>query len=265
MDVVFADLDGTLLEHSTYSFAEAEPALDLLRRQRIPLVVCSSKTRSEVEFWRRLLSNEHPFIVENGGAVFLPSSYFSHEVPGVVHRDGYLMLQLGTPYADLVESLRWASEESRCKVRGFSQMSVAEVSELCQMSLHHAAMAKVREFDEPFLLLEQEKAQDLLAAIELRGRHWTRGGRFYHILGDNDKATAVKLLLNQYRVVDRAVHSVGLGDGLNDAPFLNAVDVPILIRTPWLEQLQALVPRGRPTDLPGPRGWNQSILDLYSS
>jgi mannosyl-3-phosphoglycerate phosphatase len=95
--------------------------------------------------------------------------------------------------------------------------------------------------------------------------HWTRGGRFYHILGDNDKASAVRLLLNQYRVVDRAVHSVGLGDGLNDAPFLNAVDVPILIRTPWLEQLQAVVPRGRPTDLPGPRGWSQSILDLYSS
>ena len=68
MDVVFTDLDGTLLEHSTYSFAEAEEALDLLRSQDIPLVICTSKTRSEVEFWRRLLGNEHPFIVENGGA-----------------------------------------------------------------------------------------------------------------------------------------------------------------------------------------------------
>ncbi len=265
MDVVFTDLDGTLLEHSTYSFAEAEEALDLLRSQDIPLVICTSKTRSEVEFWRRLLGNEHPFIVENGGAVFLPAGYFNHEVPGAVQRDGYLMLQLGTPYADLVESLRWASEESRCKVRGFSQMSVAEVSERCQMSLQHAAMAKVREFDEPFLLLEEENARDLLSAIELRGKHWTRGGRFYHILGDNDKAAAVKLLLNLYRVVDRGVHSVGLGDGLNDVPFLNAVDLPILIRTPWLERVQALVPGGRPTDLPGPRGWSQSILDLYSS
>jgi predicted mannosyl-3-phosphoglycerate phosphatase (HAD superfamily) len=68
MDVVFSDMDGTLLEHSTYSFAEAQPALDLLKSRGIPLDVCTSKTRSEVEFWRRLLGNKHPFIVENGGA-----------------------------------------------------------------------------------------------------------------------------------------------------------------------------------------------------
>jgi mannosyl-3-phosphoglycerate phosphatase len=265
MDVVFTDLDGTLLEHSTYSFAEAEPALDLLRRLHIRLVICTSKTRSEVEFWRKLLGNEHPFIVENGGALVLPVGYFSHDVPGAIRRDGYLMLQLGTPYAELVEALRSASEESGCRVLGFSQMSVAEVSEHCQMSLPQAALAKVREFDEPFLLVEQEKARDLFAAIELRGKRWTRGGRFYHILGDNDKAAAVRLLLSQYQAAERSVHSVGLGDGLNDAPFLNVVDVPILIRTPWLERLQALVPRGKPTDLPGPRGWSQAILDLYSS
>jgi mannosyl-3-phosphoglycerate phosphatase family protein len=265
MDIVFTDLDGTLLEHSTYSFSEAEPALDLLKRLDIPLVIATSKTRREVEFWRRRLGNEHPFIVENGGAVFLPDGYFSHEVPGAVPRDGYLMLQLGTPYANLVETLRGAAEESRCRVRGFSQMSVAEVSEYCQMSVEHAALAKVREFDEPFLVLDERKARNLLAAIELRGKRWTRGGRFYHILGDSDKAAAVKVLLNLYRTVERGVRSVGLGDGLNDAPFLNVVDLPILIRTPWLERLQALVPRGRATELPGPRGWSHSILGLYSS
>lgn len=265
MDVVFTDLDGTLLEHSTYPFDEAQPALDLLKGRGIPLAICTSKTRSEVERWRSLLGNDDPFIIENGGAVFVRENYFDFAVPGAILRDGYLMLQLGTPYADLVESLRGAAEESRCRVRGFSQMTVAEVSEHCQMSLEHAALAKVREFDEPFVLLEEEKESDLLAAIERRGRRWTRGGRFYHILGDNDKAAAVRLLLDLYRAVERHVRAVGLGDGLNDAPFLNVVDLPILIRTPWLDRLQALVPRGRPTDSPGPRGWNQAILNLYSS
>ena len=210
MDVVFTDLDGTLLEHSTYSFAEAQPALDLLKNRGIPLVICTSKTRSEVELWRGLLGNEHPFIVENGGAVFVPANYFDFAVPSAVPHDRYLMLQLGTPYADLVESLRGAAEESRCRVRGFSQMSVAEVSEHCQMSLEHAALAKAREFDEPFVLLEEEKASDLFAAIERRGRRWTRGGRFYHILGDNDKAVAVRLLLGLYRAAGRHVRSAGL-------------------------------------------------------
>jgi mannosyl-3-phosphoglycerate phosphatase len=263
-DVVFTDLDGTLLEHSTYSFAEAQPALELLKSRGIPLVICTSKTRSEVELWRRLLGNEHPFIVENGGAVFVPNNYFDFTVPGAAPRDRYLMLQLGTPYADLVESLRRAAEESRCRVRGFSQMSVAEVGENCQMSLEHAALAKEREFDEPFFILEPERSGELLAAVERRGRRWTRGGRLYHILGENDKAAAVRLLLDLYQKTEPDVRSIGLGDGLNDAPFLNTVDVPILIRTPWLDRLEALVPRGRPTDSPGPRGWSQAILELFS-
>jgi mannosyl-3-phosphoglycerate phosphatase len=143
-------------------------------------------------------------------------------------------------------------------------MSVAEVGENCQMSLEHAALAKEREFDEPFFILEPERSGELLAAVERRGRRWTGGGRFYHILGENDKAAAVRLLLDLYQKTEPDVRSIGLGDGLNDAPFLNTVDVPILIRTPWLDRLEALVPRGRPTDSPGPRGWSQAILELFS-
>ena len=265
MDVVFTDLDGTLLDHSTYSFAEAQPALDLLKSKSIPIVICTSKTRSEVEYWRGLLANNHPFIVENGGAAFIPANYFHFAIPTSVPRGHYSMLQLGTPYGDLVQSLREAAEESRCEVLGFSQMSVAEVARNCQMSPDEAALAKEREFDEPFLILEQDRPAELLTAIERRGRRWTRGGRFHHILGENDKAAAVRLLLDLYRNVEPNVRSIGLGDGLNDAQFLNTVDIPILIRTSWLDRLQALVPRGRPTRSPGPRGWCQAILELYSS
>ena len=263
MDVVFTDLDGTLLEHSTYSFAEAQPALDFLKSRGIPLVICTSKTRREVDYWRNQLGNEHPFIVENGGAVFVPVNYFAFAVPAAVRRGPYLMLELGTPYADLVKSLSGAAEESRCRVRGFSQMSVVEVSEHCQMSLEHAALAKEREFDEPFLILDQDRSEALLEAVARRGKRWNRGGRFHHILGENDKAAAVTLVLDLYREFDPTVRSIGLGDGLNDAPFLNAVEIPILILSPWLDQLHSLVPRGRPTESPGPRGWSQGILDLY--
>jgi hypothetical protein len=51
---------------------------------------------------------------------------------------------------------------------------------------------------------------------------------------------------------------------MNDAPFLNVVDVPILIRTPWVEELQAAVPRGQPTASAGPRGWNEAMLRLFA-
>ena len=78
--IVVSDLDGTLLDHETYSFDAARPALARLRQADVPLVLCTSKTRAEVESIRRSLDNEHPFIVENGGAVVIPLDYFSFDV-----------------------------------------------------------------------------------------------------------------------------------------------------------------------------------------
>lgn len=36
MYLVFTDLDGTLLDHDTYSWEAARPALDRLKRQQVP-------------------------------------------------------------------------------------------------------------------------------------------------------------------------------------------------------------------------------------
>jgi mannosyl-3-phosphoglycerate phosphatase len=142
-------------------------------------------------------------------------------------------------------------------------MTVAEVGQVCGLPLNSAALAKEREFDEAFLIIDSDRTGDLLAAIDSEGKHWTRGGRFYHIVGNNDKAAAVTALLDLYRVCGQPVHSIGIGDGMNDAAFLNVVDVPILIRTPWFQELQAAVPKGKVTTSRGPRGWNEAIMQLF--
>jgi mannosyl-3-phosphoglycerate phosphatase len=78
--IVFTDLDGTLLDYRNYSFEKALPALELIKQKNIPLVICSSKTRSEIEYYRKKLSNDHPFISENGGGIFIPKDYFESGV-----------------------------------------------------------------------------------------------------------------------------------------------------------------------------------------
>jgi len=264
MDLVISDLDGTLLDHFTYSFDEALAGLNLLKRKQIPLVYCSSKTRAEVEYWRRLTENEHPFIVENGGAVFIPSGYFGFEIPAGRMIEDYIVVQLGEPYTELVQCLEEAAAASACKVRGFHNLTAAEIAAICDLSLSCAELAKAREFDEPFLVLDKERTAVLLSAIERKGKSWTRGGRFYHILANNNKAAAVRVLVDIYRLGGHKVRSIGIGDGVNDAPFLNVVDLPILIRTPWLHQLEAAVPTGKPTISPGPRGWNEAMIELFA-
>jgi mannosyl-3-phosphoglycerate phosphatase len=46
--VVVTDVDGCLLDE-TYRWEPARPALDALKKRGIPLVLCSSKTRAEME------------------------------------------------------------------------------------------------------------------------------------------------------------------------------------------------------------------------
>ena len=77
--VIFSDLDGCLLDRQTYSFEPAQAALRLIKGKIIPLILVSSKTRVEIEEYRRRLKNDHPFVSENGGAVFIPKGYFSFQ------------------------------------------------------------------------------------------------------------------------------------------------------------------------------------------
>lgn len=247
MDVVFTDLDGTLLDHDTYSFDAAKPALERLARRRTPVVFTTSKTRAETEYWRRATGTGGPFIVENGGAIIVP---------------GEETIRLGERYETLVEALARASRESACAVRGFHDMTTREIAELCGLRHEEASLARRREYDEPFVILDEARASALLAAIERLGCRWTRGGRFHHILGNHDKAAAVRRLLARFRQRDGAVRSIGLGDGWNDLDFLRAVDVAVIIRSPQAERLLHELPHARVTSAPGPEGWNRAILEM---
>jgi mannosyl-3-phosphoglycerate phosphatase len=262
--VIFTDLDGTLLDRETYAWEPARPALDHLRRHGVPWIFVTSKTRAEVELLRRRLANEHPFIVENGGAAFVPRGYFPFAIPASAARDGYDVIEFGAPYPILTSALDAAAQESGCRVRSFHQMTVDEIGAACDLPLDEAALAKQREYDEPFATLDPACDALLLAALAARGFRTTRGGRFYHVCGDNDKAVAVRALRDLYERAGGPVTTIGLGDGWNDLPFLEAVDTAVVIRSPWAAELQAKLPRALLTTDDGPRGWNRAVLDLLA-
>ena len=48
-----------------------QSALTRLNRRKVPWMIVTSKTRAEGEVLQKRLGNEHPFIVENGGAAFV--------------------------------------------------------------------------------------------------------------------------------------------------------------------------------------------------
>ncbi|MBZ5498685.1 MAG: HAD-IIB family hydrolase [Acidobacteriia bacterium] len=261
MIILFTDLDGTLLDESAYSADAAREALRWVDELGLPLVFCTSKTRAEVEYWRSTLRNPHPFIVENGGALYVPDGYFPPRFGAPDQRDTYGIFEFGIPYDDLVETLRQASRETGCRVRCFRDMSANEIGRKYGLSLEQARLAKIREYDEPFEILDPP-GDELLEAIKCRGKNWTRGGRLYHIMGHGNKAHGVCLLTYYYRSTFETIITVGLGDGMNDLGFLRCVDIPVIIKSKAAGKLKSALPRARVTDQAGPEGWSQAVLDV---
>ena len=265
--IIFTDLDGTLLDHDTYSFSAALPAIELIKKREIPLVLCSSKTRAEIEYWRNRLENRHPFISENGGGIFVPFSYFAQDDisavwPEAKMIDGYHELVLGTPYP----VLRGALEDLRIHgfdIKGFGDMSAGEVAQLTGLNGKEAELAKKREYDEPFFFQEdQRRFKALLTSIWEKGLRCAQG-RIYHLMGDNDKGKAMEVLKQLFQRKFTDVITIALGDSPVDFPMLEKADYPVLVRNHKGEHdrrisLSNLIK----AEGIGPEGWNDAILKL---
>jgi mannosyl-3-phosphoglycerate phosphatase len=259
--IVFSDLDGTLLDHRTYSFEPARPALEALRESGVPLVLCTSKTRLETEHWRRALANVHPFIVENGGAVFVPEAYFGPETEFDKRAGGYGILEFGRPYAELRQALERIRASTGLPLRGFGDMTVEEIADRAGFSRQDAARAAAREYDEPFTGVEDAGLPRVVREAAALGLQVVSGGRFHHLVGGNDKGRAVRAIRALYEVSRGPVRTVGLGDSANDVPMLFSVDVPILVRRPDGGHLDATHLAGLViAPYAGPEGWREAVL-----
>ncbi len=262
--IIYTDLDGTLLDHHSYEADAAMPALRTAQQCGVPIVFCSSKTRAEIEVLQRELGVHHPFIVENGGAVYVPGGYFPFELERSEHRETYQVIELGLPYERLVTALRLLRSHLPYRLAGFSDLTAEEVADACELTLAVSQHAKAREYDEPFRLLaatpEAERA--VQQQIKQAGLHCSIGGRFWHLHGNNDKGLAVKLLSSFYRRAFGRIFTVGLGDSPNDAPLLEAVDWPVLVQRPngtFADGLEQRIPQLNFAQAIGPSGWNATI------
>lgn len=260
--LIFTDLDATLIDHDTYSFKEARHTLDRLRSRSIPVIICSSKTRAEIEVYRLRMGLNDPFIAENGGAIFVPGSALDLSDVHFVEKGPYHVVELGVPHADLWTV--WKEiKKKRFRMKGFSEMTIEEIAACTGLSLEEAALAAKREYSEPFMFLDTSDQLRLLTSLLQEKRlRITRGGRFYHMIGQNDKGKAVRILTRVYANTypDKKIWTAGLGDSANDIPMLRHVDMPVVIRkkTGEWERVHGIDPIVY-SDKPGPRGWAEVI------
>lgn len=263
--LVFSDLDGTLLDHHDYSYVAAEPALAALAARGLPLMLATSKTHAEVLALRRVLGNEAPFIVENGGAVVVPEGTFDFD--GAPTGE----IVLGVAYSkvrSVVTTLRKRMALEDVLV-GFGDLDAAGVADLTGLSVEQAALAKQRASSEPLRAPRGDERvltfTKALAAYRLTSK---QGGRFLSVQGPVDKSMGVRFLVDCFRRQFPNVQFVtaALGDSLNDLEMLRIVDMPVVIPSgsataPRLDvgRDDAILPSAA-----GPQGFRQGIETVLS-
>jgi len=265
--VIFTDLDGTLLDHDSYSWQKAEPALTLCKESQIPLVLVSSKTRAEIRALQQELGLSSPFISENGGGVFFPKEEKNLHPADAILSQGVWKWSMGPDYGLLVKALEEIRDEQGWKIRGFSEMTSQEISRITGLDLTSARLASQREYDEPFILMEEgiSDMETLNHAASRKGLRISKGGRFYHLHGKGDKGEAMRRLVSWYRTTHPLILTIALGDSPVDFSMLQRADFPVLIRSSHqYPELQKMIPRLRVTREPGPKGWNAAVLDILN-
>ncbi len=267
--LVFSDLDGTLLDHDTYSHAAADSALARLADLGIPCVLTTSKTRAEVLTIRADLGLDSPFIVENGGAVLLSPTdeHFDLRDFSLDEIAGLRCQRFGRPRAEILAILHDAPEFQGFRFRGFAQLSPQAIAQLTGLSLPEALAASRRDYCEPIIWDDTpDKTEQFADALEQHQLKVLRGGRFWHVMDQAaDKAVAMAWLCAHERR-GSGLTTVALGDSHNDVGMLQQADIAVLVRSRHHAYPAA---QGRRRTIKtlhtGPGGWAEAIHQILDS
>lgn len=266
--LVFTDLDGTLLDHDTYGFEPALPALAMLAQKKIPVILNSSKTLVEILKIRSALGNGHPFIAENGSVVAVPE----HTFAGLARKDplfqpqsGLLVKRLGGDRKEVLDILNRLRQTHGFSFEGFADMDPARLSRVTGLTEDQAIQAGQRLSTEP-ILWQDTPGQWAAFAGHLAGAGlgWVQGGRFISISRPFDKKDGVACLLDLYTADMGSVpFTIGLGDSPNDQAMLDMMDIAVVICSARCDQIKLNRPQTIiRTAARGPEGWQEAFKSI---
>ena len=213
---IVSDVDGTLMDHY-YDLTPAKETINWLQSLGIPVILCTSKTKSEVKIIREDLKLKDPYIVENGGAIY--GEYSDGQEWEII---------LGKSYFILEEILNNISEHINFKLIPLNTLSDAEATNLTGLKGESLILMRDRHWSMPFLNPPDIFDKDLKRLCEIYDVDIFKGNRMSHLLSKNsNKGLAIKKLLNENKKLN--VEIIGLGDSPNDFPLLINSDHKIVI------------------------------------
>ncbi len=219
--IIFFDIDKTLVDED-YNYQDGLYVIEELKKQAVEVILNSSKTRFEQEYYRKIFGLNTPFIVENGSAVYIPAEYFDDI--NSLKRDEYHVLELGTPYKTIVKHLK--AIEKTFGLKYYANSTLEEVMNFLGMNKKLAELAMKREYSETIFRYKNIGFQDVLRE---KGLTCQMGSRFVAVLGKTNKGKGMETLLNFYRKKFPNIEVYAAGDGENDFPMFELADKSFLL------------------------------------
>jgi mannosyl-3-phosphoglycerate phosphatase len=229
--VLFTDPD-TLRDEGADGWSTTERVVAALEEQGIVVVLWGNETRSAMELIQSDLRLHHPFISENGGGLFIRHGYFHDRPPAARDTHNYHVIDRGRPYHVVATALRETAREVGVAITAFSDMSIEHVAQECRLSLAQARLAKLREYDEPFRLLNWDPRAYSRICNDLRrkGMRCFTHGAFHHATTVANTAQTLRLIAALYQqAYGGPVLTIGLAKDPSETCLLRMVDIPLVM------------------------------------
>lgn len=270
--IIFTDLDGTLLDHDSYSYASSQEALEKIKETDTPLIFLTSKTQDEVIRLQSELEINDPFAVENGEGIYIPEAYFPFPLEEALHtyqvrkENNFFIIEFGMRFEESKKILAEVSQEAGVGIILQSSMTPEEFAQSTGLSVSDAKRSLARQYIEGFSITgspeeKAEKMQRMREGLQKKGYDLTSGGRFGWIEGKGSKRKAVEILRRLYELQYTDVVTVGIGDGPNDLEFIEQCNHGYLVANPK-KVIEVDSDKVEKVDEPGPKGWNKVVLSL---
>jgi len=258
--IVFTDLDGTLLDHHSYDWTPTRETLLRLEALKVPVIFNTSKTRAELLYWQKITGNRHPFIVENGSAIFIPQGYYQNNITQTTN--DYDVIELGVKRSEILAWLDQQRLQFPNQFTHFAELDAQDLIRLTDLSAEPAELALQRDYSEAIRWRgDSESRNTFIQQARDYGYRVLVGGRFLHILGQSDKGKASQVLLETLQRHTELTFNttIACGDSQNDVDMLEWADVAIIIRSPNKAPPTVMNTKQLISQNIGPMGWVESF------
>ena len=264
--LIFTDLDGTLINHQSYSLGVNDKIIKKLTQNSHQVIINSSKTFTEIKkLVSKLYLSNMPFSSENGAFVFFPKKIFTRPTRSVSH-ERYWKLQLTK-----LTSRQWYTYlKNQQKNFQFDIAQDIPKNTLQKITNLKNTTGMLDRMGSQLIIWKDSKYQLNKFYSKLRttaAGTINKGGRFLQISSPCNKRIATRIIIHNYKVhfhdkIEKKI--IALGDSQNDKSMLNFCNYTCVIHNPHSAPPNIISSKKNvyKTIKKSPQGWVEAINHL---